>query len=315
VTDLPWQDPRRPHRVAFEGWYWRFTDPGSGRVVVALCSVCRRADGMPWGMAALADGADPARVAWGTAAHAWADGRRLGIGSLLDASPSHLRVDLGPEARLDVRLHDRHGWPRRLGGVGLAHLVPRLSQYWHPHLLGARVAGAASLFGTELDLGPARVYAEKNWGAGGFPDAWWWGQAQAFPGRDDVCVAFAGGRAGIGPLHVLATSVVVRAGAEVLRLVRPALPLRLAMDRPGSWGVRLDLPGLQLELEGHARGAPHRLPVPLPARQEVLRGSAEQHLDGELRVALRRRGRTVVDAVSPLAGLERGSGRPAAPPR
>ena len=41
---------------------------------------------------------------------------------------------------------------RALGGLGFAHLVPGLGQYWHPVLLGARVTGWAELAGARIDL-------------------------------------------------------------------------------------------------------------------------------------------------------------------
>jgi hypothetical protein len=319
-ADLPGQDHRRPHGLPFEGWYWRFTQPAAGRVVVALLGVNRDRRGAPWGTVALA-GHPGGTVARAATPHAWADGLRCGAagdGVELDAAPGHLRVRADGDA-LEVRLADRRGWPLRLGGSGPGHLVPGLSQYWSPHLLGARVEGVATLGGEEVVLDGALAYAEKNWGAGGFPAAWWWGQAQAFDTDPDACVAFAGGRAGLlplrGALDVVATSVVVHAAGRTVRLVRPPLPLRIGDD---GWriGARLPAGALELELEGHgAGGVPHRLPVPLPAERANLDEGAGQHLAGELRVVLRRRGRTVLEGVSRLAGLERGVGRPPGAPR
>jgi tocopherol cyclase len=56
--------------------------------------------------------------------------------------------------------------------------VPALNQYWHPWLLGGRATGTVSMDGETWSLDGAQVYAEKNWGKEGFPEAWWWGQAQ-----------------------------------------------------------------------------------------------------------------------------------------
>lgn len=37
-ADLPFGRPERAHRgVSMEGYFWRITDPGTGRVVIALC--------------------------------------------------------------------------------------------------------------------------------------------------------------------------------------------------------------------------------------------------------------------------------------
>lgn len=79
----------------------------------------------------------------------------------------------------------------------------------------------------------------------------------------------------------------VSAGGSLHRLVRPLQPLRV---------------------EGHANGTPpHLLPVPEPRARRHREGAAAQHLAGELRLTLRRRGRTVFDGTSALAGLERGA--------
>jgi tocopherol cyclase len=152
------------------------------------------------------------------------------------------------------------------------------------------------------------AYAEKNWSNGGFPETWWWGQAHGFGDDGDACVAFAGGRAGVGALRMTATSLVVSAGGELVRLVRPLQPLRVAVDDAG-WRLSGRTPGgVSVDVEGHANGTPpHLLPVPDPAARRHREGAAAQHLAGELHVTLRRRGRTLFSGTSTLAGLERGA--------
>ncbi len=311
-ADLPFGDPRAHHGVAMEGYFWRLTDVAAGRVVVALLGVSRDPAGGAWGTVALA--AHPGEVRSAVVARAEADPRALRVRALdgadvvLEADEARLRVDLGPGARLDVELRDRVGWPagRPFGGVGPAHAVPGLSQYWHPHLLGARVAGAAELGEEHVALDGASAYAEKNWGAGGFPPEWWWGQAQGFA-REDVCVAFAGGHAGLGPLRVPAAALVVRLGDEVVRLVRPPEVLRTEVDGR-AWRLRGRGLRLAVDVEGHtAGGAPHLLPVPLPAQRRVVQGGSAMHLAGTLELTVRRGGRTVFAGASSLAGLEWGT--------
>ncbi|HEY8581303.1 MAG TPA: tocopherol cyclase family protein, partial [Capillimicrobium sp.] len=206
-ADGPWGDPRRGHGVAMEGYFWRLTDRRSGRVIIALCGV----NGPPaqrwanvalashpgrWSREAIVDraGDDPARL------RVWA-----GPGALA-GDHERVSVDLAPDARLDLRLTDVRGWPRRrpLGGLGAGQAVPGLSQYWHPHVLTARATGRAVLGGETVELDGAQAYAEKNWGSGGFPERWWWGQAHGF-GREDACVAFAGGAVRLGPVRTTAT--------------------------------------------------------------------------------------------------------------
>src|SRR4051794_31565111 len=179
-ADLPFGDPRRPHGVAMEGWFWRLTAAGTGDVVVVLAAVNRDRAGRAWGTAGLA--AHPGGFSAAVAAEEAMADERGGVegGDVLSATRAGVRVRL-PDAVLDVEL-DRPGrWPRRaFGALGAAHAIPGLSQYWHPWLLRAAVRGRAVVAGREIDLDGAVAYAEKNWSNGGFPERWWWGQAHGF---------------------------------------------------------------------------------------------------------------------------------------
>jgi tocopherol cyclase len=304
-ADPPFGDPRGYHGVGMEGHFWRFTQPRTGAVVVAIVAISRDAQGRPWAMASLA--AHPGgAVRSATLPDAWAAPRGLALrsGDAVAADERSLRVDLCEDGRLSVAFSDPLPWPRRaFGALGPAHAVPGLSQYWHPWLLRARVSGSARVGADTIDLDGAIAYAEKNWGAGGMPPAWWWGQAHGFD-RPDVSVAFAGGRAGLGRLRTTATALVVAVGDEVRTVVRPLRPLRVAVDERG-WR----LAGAGIEVEAHADGvAPHLLPVPVPHERRRLDDWAPQHLTGSLRLSVRRRGRTLYEGTSDLAGLERGRG-------
>jgi tocopherol cyclase len=321
-ADPPWGDPRGYHGVGMEGYFWRLTQPATGDVVVVLTALNRDAAGGTWGLVALAT--HPGGfVRAATVSRARAARRRLRVRLeddagrvVLAADDERLRVDLGPDASVDVAFGDRVAWPARwaFGGIGPAHALPRLSQYWHPHLLGARVRGAARAGGRALVLDGATAYAEKNWGAGGHPPAWWWGQAHGFE-REDACVAFAGGRAALGPLRLpAATAVVVALGGDVLRLVSPPAPLAVEVDDRG-WRLRGRTARHRVEVEGHAGGtAPHVLPVPIPAQHRRHEEQSAMHLAGTLHVRVRRGARTVFEGASALAGLERGLGPVSAPP-
>jgi hypothetical protein len=319
-ADPPFGDPRRAHGVAMEGYFWRFSDVRTGRVIVALCGVCRPPDepSVP------ADSAD----AWATvalAAHpggflrradlprAGDDRAALGVwargetGSL-SADGGRLTADLGPDARLDVRL--AAPWPARralLGGSGAAHLIPGLGQYWHPHLFAATVSGSAVIGGETIDLTGWQAYAEKNWSphASGFPAHWWWGQAHGFD-RADVAVAFAGGELTLGPARLTATGVVVALDGRLIRLGNPVLaPARVRADGR-TWTLRARGPRWSVQLDGTARpGEAHVLPVPVVAqRRSVL--TAHEHLAARIELVVRRRGRVVYAGASELAGLELG---------
>jgi hypothetical protein len=312
-ADLPWGDPVRTHGVTMEGWFWRFTDRAAGRVVVALLGISRAPDGSSWGTVAL--GAHPGGfVARLAAERAWADPDGRGLRAVhegrevLRAARGELQVDLGPGARLRAELRDPFAWPARamFGGVGPAHAIPGLSQYWHPAMLHARGEVEADLGPERVALKAASAYHEKNWGAGGFPPAWWWGQSHGFD-REDVCVAFAGGRAGLGPLQATATSLVVRVRDEVVRIVRPLQPVAVDVGA-GGWRLRGRTPRWTVTVDADAAGTePHGLPVPLPALRRNLAGGARQHLAGRLALTVARRGGIVFRGESRLAGLERGT--------
>jgi tocopherol cyclase len=307
-ADPPFGDPRGYHGVGMEGHFWRITQPATGAVVVAIVAISRDAGGAPWAMASLA--CHPGGVVRSaTLPHAWAAPRGLALraGDSVAADERSLRVALGSDAVLDVGFSDPLPWPRRaFGALGPAHAIPGLSQYWHPWLLRARVSGSARIGGDEIDLDGAVAYAEKNWGAGGMPPRWWWGQAHGFD-RPDACVAFAGGRAGVGRVRVLASALVVALGNEVSSIVRPPRLLRVGVDER-AWR----LSGGGVEVEGHAEGvAPHLLPVPVPHERRRLDDWAPQHLAGTLRLRVRRRGRTLYEGTSHLAGLELGRGHTA----
>ena len=311
---MPFDDQRAHHGVAFEGYFWRFTDAAAGGVVIALLGTCRDTGGRWWATAALA-GHPGGLVRRATLDHARGDTARLAVhgasaggGAWVRADERQVTFALGEDAHLALEIERPVRWPQRaVGGIGPAQLVPGLSQYWHPWLLDGAARGSVRLGERTWELEGARVYAEKNWGPGGFPAAWWWGQAHGFS-REDATVAFAGGRAGPGPLRLTATSVIVRAGQEVVRLTRPPGLLRVDVA-PGRWHIVGRTARHTLELEGAATPTDaHRLPVPLPAQRRELPEGSAQHLAGELRVLLRRGRRTILDDTSGLAGLELGRG-------
>ncbi len=285
-ADPPFGDPRRAHGTRFEGYYWRLTGPD--RVTIVLCGVCRDATG-PWAIVALASSDGMVRSRLEPLADVSFSGLEVRAGSSLSASAASLRVDLGPDARLELRFEGRREWGGVFGGIGPAQVVPGLPQYWHPWLLGGRVVGSG--------WDGAAVYAEKNWGPR-FTEHWWWGQAQGFPGAD-ACVAFAGGRV----LGGAPTSVVARVEDRVLRLAPPLARMATAVGETG-WRVRGRSPRWTVELEGSAAGAPAVLPVPVVAERRV-EDRSQQYLAGSLDVRIWRSGRLYFAGESELAGLER----------
>jgi tocopherol cyclase len=306
-ADVPFGDPRPTHGAEMEGYFWRFTDAAAGRVVVALCGVNRHSGG-DWATVAVA--AHPGGVLRHAAVDdAWASPDRLEVraGDVLEADAGHLRVTLDG-VRVEARLHDVVGWPRRpLHGSGLVSVLPFLGQYWHPHVLDGRVRGSADLGeGDRWSLDESAVYAEKNWGSG-FPERWWWGQAHGFD-RPDVCVAFAGGHL-TSPVRRFGVDIggaMIRLGGQVVRIAPPLGVVRTTVDG-GRWTVDARGARWRLRMEGDGNGrVPHRLPVPVPAERRNILADFE-HQGGHLRVRAERAGRLVYEGESNLAALEVGS--------
>jgi len=292
-----------------EGYFWRLTAPrDDGRVLIALCGVNRADDGF-WSTLGL--GAHPGGF---LKAIEYPEGRAdpdaLGAfaGRAFSGTPDRLKVDLGDEAALDVRVTSPAGWGRRaFGGSSYFQSVPALNQYWHPWLLGGNARGTATVGEESWNLDGWQVYAEKNWGKGGFPDSWWWGQAHGFAERA-VCVAFAGGEIKSGPLQTEVTAVVVKLPDG--RLIRLGNPLTSAVEADVSderWSLKGKSLRWQVEIEGQAPlGESHLLPVPLPRERRNVAGALE-HLGGNMQVVVRsHRGVVVWRGESHVAALELG---------
>lgn len=301
-ADPPFGDLRRAHGVTMEGYFWRLTDRDGGRAVIALCGVCRDAEGT-WAVVAVAT--HPGRLLVERIAPvAAASPERLEVsaGDLLHATAERLRVSLGDEVSLDVDLRGGRAWPlRAYGALGPGHWVPGLGQYWSPHVLGGGARGEMRVGGDVVSVDGWRVYAEKNWGSA-FPGRWWWGQAHDFSGADDVSVAFAGGELGLG---LSATAVVARVGDELVRLSAPLALVRGAADGR-SWRISGVGARHRVMLEGVSSSPPYPLPVPIPGERRVEHRAMEE-LGGCVRVVVRRGRRLVFVGESPLAGLEYGT--------
>ena len=291
-----------------EGYFWRVTDRTSGRVAIALIGVNRNRRGGHWATLGLAT-SPSGSLALSEHPEAWADPERLGAraGEAFRADADGVVVDLGPSARLDFQISHPAPWPRpRFGGSSVFQSVPALNQYWHPWLLGGVANGHAVVGDERWELRDAEVYAEKNWGREGFPDSWWWGQAQAF---DDAgaCVAFAGGEVTAGPLSTEVTGLVVRLpDGQVLRLGNPVVSPVRAEVTDTTWHLDGRGHGWRISVRASAPlGDSHVLPVPLPSEQRNTAGALE-HLAGQLDVEVRRGDRVVWRGHSELAGLEHG---------
>jgi tocopherol cyclase len=298
---LPFGDPLPSHGAEMEGYFWRVTDVARRRVIVVLCGVNRHPQGS-WATVALA--AHPGgfvRSAVLTNACAASDEFVVSAGDgAFTATASEVHLDLGQDARADFSLSRPVVWPHTLGGGGVFSVIPFLGQYWQPHVLGGNAQGTARVADEFWEFDQADVYAEKNWGAG-FPERWWWGQAQGFD-RPDVCVAFSGGVLTAGRLSATVGGVVVRIGAQVIRLTPPFSVVRSHTDGQ-RWEVHARNVGYRVHIVGEATGTPHVLPVPMPAEHRNV-GTDFEYLAGHLTLEVS--GRVHYRGETDLAGLEIG---------
>ena len=308
-ADVPYGDPLPSHGTEMEGWFWRLTDRATGRAVVALCS-CNRHDAGDWSTAAivLEPGAVVRQAAIGNAV---ADPRRFTVraqeqGNHLDANRGGVTLTID-DVTVDLRVDNTRPWPKAFGGGGVFSSIPFLNQYWHAYCLGGRASATVTGPGVDWRFDDARLYCERNWGAG-FPQRWWWGEAHDF-GDDDVCVAFSGGLLELGPVKQEVTGVVVRIGVRVLRITPPALTSYHFDRDTWHWHITARTVRFAIELDGHGVGEPPVLPVPIPHERRNVDTDYE-FLDGTLRCTVREWGRVIYDGTSSLAGLEIGD-RPA----
>lgn len=304
-ANLPHGNPLPSHGAQMEGYFWRVTDVASSRVIVVLCGVNRHPDG-DWATVAIA--AEPGGFIRSAALQRACSSRDAFLVTAGDgafrATPTEVHLDLGDDAVVDLSIDRVVGWPHALGGGGIFSAVPFLSQYWHPHVLGGEVSGQATTAGEQWAFDGAEIYAEKNWGAG-FPERWWWGQAQGFE-RPDVCVAFGGGRLTAGPLAMTVGGAVVRVGNEVVRFAPPLSTVRSSTDGT-RWEVRARSRRCSLHLVGVGFGEPHVLPVPIPTDRRNVNTDFE-YLAARMTIELK--GAVNFSGESHLAGLETGH-RPA----
>lgn len=309
-ADLPFSSPERWHGVSMEGYFWRFTDVHAGRSVIVLHGVNRPTPRSTeaWSTIGVASWPDGGLL---TGAYPGAQARVEGLGalngSIFHGTDAHLRVDIEDRVHVDVEISEHRRWPSRLlGGSSVFQLVPALNQYWHPWLLGGRAHGSVQIDGTRYDLDGAQAYGEKNWGRGGFPEAWWWGQAHGFT-EPEASIAFAGGEVTAGPFRTEVTALVVRLpDGHVIRLGNPGTSPVRADVRDETW--ELSGRSARWQIDVHAT-APlddaHVLPVPLPAERRNTAGAIE-HLGGHLEVVVREGRREVWSGNTVLAGLEHG---------
>ncbi|MEL4359200.1 MULTISPECIES: tocopherol cyclase family protein [unclassified Luteococcus] len=321
-AELPGGDLLGARGVSMDGWFWRITDAAHGRVAILLAGVNTPRRGPVWGIAGLAADSRTAPPLLTTAHLPAATAARHGVrvemsgeSGSLHGSDSALDVRLG-NAHLTARLDEVHRWQGRLGGSSVFQVVPWMNQYWHPWALGGRVSGSLVTPDDRWEFTDAQLYAEKNWGRGGFPTAWWWGQAQGFA-EPLACVAFAGGAIHLGRpgrdarLTTEVTGLVVRTpDGNHLRLGNPGTsPVRAnvtSRDGQDSWLLDGGNRHWRVRVAAHA---PSResfvLPVPL-VEQGVLTPGALEHQLGTLEVTLWRDGRTYWQGTSRTAGLELG---------
>ena len=185
----------------------------------------------------------------------------------------------GPRRRRPTatsRIRIRRPWPRRaFGGSSVFQSVPGSTSTGTPGCSAAGPRAPPCSSARTWDLNGATVYAEKNWGRGGFPESWWWGQAQGFA-DPSVCVAFAGGEVRAGPLRTEVTALVVlpaRTGGCCGSATRLVSPVRAARSPTSTGPARAQAAVAASTSRAGRPRRRHVLPVPLPTERRNMRGS------------------------------------------
>ena len=153
-ADVPFGDPLPSHSTEMEGWFWRVTEPSTGRAIVALCSVNRHPEG-DWSTTAVAlhpggivrsaalDGAVATHPPFNVAAGSGALPSRAG------AEGVDFQLD---DVHLQMEFSDPFVWPKAFGGGGVFSSIPFLNQYWHPYRLGGQATGSVEFEGQSVGL-------------------------------------------------------------------------------------------------------------------------------------------------------------------
>ena len=260
-------DPRRAHHgVAMEGYFWRITDPATGRVVIALCGANKGPKGN-WstiGLASWPNGFVRTEALDGS----WTDPDGLGVRGGFTTSASTTTASAA-FAGDDSELH-------------------------------------VDLGGKTWEFDGAQVYSEKNWGREGFPVSWWWGQAQGFaePGAS-LAFAGGLVTSGPLRVEVTALVVMLPDG-RVIRLGDPVVSPVTTTTADEEWRLSGRGFGWRIEVEASAPlDQAFVLPVPLPSEHRNTPGDLE-HLVGDLEVTVSRFGKHVWTGTTSLAALEHG---------
>ena len=149
-ADLPFGNPLPTHGTEMEGWFWRLSDPATGRVAGARCAASTGIPAGDWSTAAIARAPGAASSArrrsrrsaptpTGSACEAETDGYALA------AERDRLRMVID-DCAIDATFHDGvPTGPRRSAAAGSSPPMPFLNQYWHPYRLGGRAAGTVTV--------------------------------------------------------------------------------------------------------------------------------------------------------------------------
>ena len=295
--------------VRMEGYFWRFTDPASGRVLIALCGVNRARDGF-WSTLGVARAPD-GLPADGRASRGLGrpGGARRARGRRVRRArrPADGRPRRGRAASTCASATRCRGRGARSAGRASSRPCRRSTSTGIRGCSAAARSGSATVGGERWDLDGWQVYAEKNWGAGGFPEAWWWGQAQGFD--DPGALRRVRGRE--DPLRPAAHRGDGRRRAAAGRPAAAARrPGRLADARAGHATSRGRC--ARAARAGRSRSrAPRRSAARTCCRCRCRSSAATcpgaiEHLGGRMDVVVAERGREVWRGTSRLAALEHG---------
>lgn len=316
-------DPNRYHWAGqdpyFEGWYFKVSEPETGRSHLFIYAVYNPSGDSPESCAFMMAGINSeeydrlvqARYPLSDffSSTTVFDTR---IGSVIQARgdsealhASGIVIDNGTTCSWEIDFAITDPWKRTMGWMSL---LPDLQTYWHVGAMSARASGWVAWDGERYEFQDCPGYQEKNWGDE-FPETWFWIQANDFDDPEACCLSVGGASMPIGPLDLDACGIGFRFRDRLYTFSYPQQPARISSHvGPGLWQVQASRGRHRIFID--AQCDPASLLNLLNPTVDGIEQWTWESTRGTVRVRLqeRRAGRwrDLVDTESGLAGTEFG---------
>ncbi len=304
----------------FEGWYFKVSDPESGRSFLFIYAV-QNPDGMsPYSQSFIMAGNNSPGVS-------------EMVLQQFDVNDFSSRNDLfdariGTENRISGDLEQLHcsgnitngtdncsweidfsvteRWDRTMGWM---QYLPNLQTYWHVGAMQAVASGRITWNGEVFTFDDLIGYQEKNWGRE-FPENWYWLQANHFDDPQVCCLSIGGGTMPLGTTVFDACGIGLKYAG---RLYTFSFPQNLVLINyeiePGQWQIEARKGRYKIVIEASC-DLDELINLMNPTVDGGLKPYTWETVTGDVTISLyEKRGlqwAEIVTATSDLAGLEFG---------